>query len=83
MTIEIPKNVEAIEVVGLKEWIDEHDKQIRADAIEEILKNIELGIDATGHSDQYTTGFCNALIWLKSCITHEEPQFLEQLKEQK
>ena len=62
--------------------LSEYEQQIRADAIDEILKNIEIGIDATGHSDQYTTGFCNALIWLKSCITHEEPQFLVQLKEQ-
>lgn len=42
----------------------------------EVLKNIEIGIENTGHIDQYSTGFCNALIWLRSCITGEEPKFL-------
>lgn len=43
----------------------------------DVLKNIEIGIKSTGHSDQYSTGFCNGLIWLRSCITGEEPEFLE------
>ena len=45
--------------------------------IEEILSHITTGITATGQSDSYCVGFCNALIWLKSCITHEEPQFFK------
>lgn len=45
--------------------------------IEEILSHITTGITATGQSDSYCVGFCNALVWLKSCITHEEPQFFK------
>lgn len=45
--------------------------------IEEILSHITTGIIATGQSDSYCVGFCNALIWLKSCITHEEPYFFK------
>ena len=41
MTIEIPKNVEAIEVVGLKEWLNEHDKKIRADVIDKCVFRLE------------------------------------------
>lgn len=44
---------------------------------QEILSHIETGITATGQSDSYCVGFCNALIWLKACITHEEPQYFE------
>lgn len=47
----------------------------------EVLKCIEIGIEATGHTDQYLTGFCNGLIWLRSCITGEEPEFLAVLAE--
>lgn len=45
--------------------------------IEEVLNHIETGITATGQKDSYCVGFCNALVWLKSCITHEEPQYFE------
>ena len=48
--------------------------------IEEILSHINTGITATGQSDSYCVGFCNALVWLKSCITHEEPQFFDDSK---
>lgn len=48
---------------------------------QEILSHIDTGITATGQSDSYCVGFCNALIWLKSCITHEEPQYFEDVKE--
>lgn len=48
--------------------------------IEEVLNHIEMGITATGQSDSYCVGFCNALVWLKSCITHEEPQFFEDME---
>ena len=44
---------------------------------QQILSHIETGITATGQSDSYCVGFCNALVWLKACITHEEPQFFE------
>lgn len=47
---------------------------------QEILSHIETGITATGQSDSYCVGFCNALVWLKSCITHEEPQYFEDGK---
>lgn len=80
---------EIISVLEANSVLVEHDKQIRAETFDVVLKSIEMGIEATGHTDSYTTGFCNALIWLKSCITSEEPQFfgiepksVEQLKEQ-
>lgn len=44
MTIEIPKNVEVIEVVGLKEWLEEHDKQIRADVKKEINEIMDMDV---------------------------------------
>ena len=47
---------------------------------QEILSHIETGITATGQSDSYCVGFCNALIWLKACITHEESQFFKDGK---
>lgn len=55
--------------------------QGREDVIKEVLAYIETGIQCTGHSDPYATGFSNALIWLRSCITKEEPEFLEMEKE--
>ena len=47
------------------------------------LCSIDTGIEATGHSDDYTRGFCNGLIWLKACITGEEPKFFEKESEVK
>lgn len=54
--------------------------EYREPTTQEILSHIETGITATGQSDSYCVGFCNALVWLKSCITHEEPQFFEDSK---
>lgn len=48
--------------------------------IEEVLNHIETGITATGQKDSYCVGFCNALVWLNSCITHEEPHFFEDVR---
>lgn len=62
---------------NLKDIANAIEEMVRAEVIEEVLEDINLGIDATGHSTQYTTGMSNGLIWLKSCITHEEPQFFE------
>lgn len=55
-------------------------KALEQSTTQEILSHIETGITATGQSDSYCVGFCNALIWLKACITHEEPQFFEDGK---
>ncbi len=73
MTIEIPKNVEAIEVVGLKKWLEEHDKQIRADVIEEYRKEMH---DMIEGNEEFTD-------WQKYEILECNELVAEQLKEQK
>ena len=55
-------------------------KALEQPTTQDILSYIETGIIATGQSDSYCVGFCNALIWLKACITHEEPQYFEDGK---
>ena len=50
---------------------------IEIEQTDDLVKQIEFGINATGHTDEYTTGFCNALIWLKSYITREFPDYFE------
>ena len=62
-----------IPVFRVKQWLD----HVEQPTTQEILSHIETGITATGQSDSYCVGFCNALIWLKACITHEEPQYFE------
>ena len=46
--------------------------------VETVLNSIEVGIEATGHSGDYAMGFCNGLIWLRACITGEEPKFFKK-----
>lgn len=72
-----------IPVFRVEQWLNHIERQSSDDAIKDVLASIETGITATGQSDSYSVGFCNALIWLKSCITHEEPQFFEDVKEVK
>lgn len=64
----------------LNEVLDLASKALEQPTTQEILSHIETGITATGQSDSYCVGFCNALVWLKSCITHEEPQYFEDGK---
>lgn len=41
MTVEIPKDTDIIEIVGLKEWLTDHDKQIRAEVVEESVERVD------------------------------------------
>lgn len=70
MIIEIPKNVEVIEVVGLKEWLDEHDKQIREDVIDECIDTLNNSIPLVNNTD---------IVFGFKCAVER----LEQLKEKK
>ena len=70
----------SITVEELQSLIDEIKVLEQQPTTQEILSHIETGITATGQSDSYCVGFCNALIWLKACITHEEPHFFKARK---
>ena len=43
-----------------------------------LIEYIKIGIQSAGHSDLYATGFCNALILIKSVIENEEPHYVDE-----
>jgi len=48
--------------------------------IPELLNDIDFAVDATGAGDEYCIGMCNGMLYVKSLIDGEEPNYFHSAK---